>query len=67
MKAVQHKNPDPPNYTTTEAPQSSLPRRIFCAICGFRNTYTYTTCSARYYGIQCLDKHKEISCLKWAL
>lgn len=66
IEADQFNNKDSPNYLTIEAPSSNLPRRIFCAVCGFRSSYTCTTCGARYCCIPCLDIHQATRCLKWA-
>lgn len=67
IEADQFNNKDPPNYISIEAPPSNLPRRIFCAVCGFRSSYTCTTCGARYCCISCLDTHQATRCLKWAV
>lgn len=67
IEADQFNNRDPPNYISIEAPPSELPRRIFCAVCGFRSSYTCTTCGARYCCISCLDTHQATRCLKWAV
>ncbi|XP_050427153.1 zinc finger HIT domain-containing protein 1 [Adelges cooleyi] len=61
----QFNNPDPPNYVSIEAPPSYLPRRIFCAVCGFPSSYTCTTCGAKYCSLSCLGTHQSTRCLKW--
>ena len=58
----------PPNYCTAVAPDPSkynLPRRHFCAVCGFNGKYTCVTCGTRFCSTTCQATHKETRCLKW--
>lgn len=58
----------PPNYHTAVAPDPSkfnLPRRHFCAVCGFSGKYTCVTCGSRFCSINCQATHKETRCMKW--
>lgn len=58
----------PPNYTTATAPDPAkfnLPRRHFCAVCGFNGKYTCVTCGARFCNTNCQATHKDTRCMKW--
>lgn len=56
---------DEPCYSTAQAPESKLPERRFCAVCGFPSNYTCTVCGTRYCCIRCLGIHQDTRCLKW--
>lgn len=57
--------PEAPNYFSAQAPQSNLPPRHFCAVCGSFSNYTCTACGTRYCCIRCLGTHQDTRCLKW--
>lgn len=54
-----------PCYSSVAAPESKLPERHFCAVCGFPSNYTCTVCGTRYCCIRCLGIHQDTRCLKW--
>lgn len=54
-----------PCYSSAEAPESNIPERHFCSVCGFPSSYTCTVCGTRYCCIRCLGVHKDTRCLKW--
>lgn len=54
-----------PCYSTVQAPESHMPQRHFCAVCGFPSNYTCTVCGTRYCCIRCLSIHQDTRCLKW--
>lgn len=54
-----------PCYSTAQAPESQMPERHFCAVCGFPSNYTCTVCGTRYCSIRCLGVHQDTRCLKW--
>ncbi|XP_031628000.1 zinc finger HIT domain-containing protein 1 [Contarinia nasturtii] len=54
-----------PCYSSAQAPESILPERHFCAVCGFPSNYTCTVCGTRYCCIRCLGIHQDTRCLKW--
>lgn len=54
-----------PCYSSVVAPESKLPERHFCAVCGFPSNYTCTVCGTRYCCIRCLGIHQDTRCLKW--
>lgn len=54
-----------PCYSSAQAPESKLPERHFCAVCGFPSNYTCTVCGTRYCSIRCLGIHQDTRCLKW--
>lgn len=56
-----------PGYLTAQVPESRLPPRKLCAVCGFPSTYTCVTCGARYCCLKCLEVHQETRCLKWTV
>ncbi|CAD6216466.1 GSCOCG00004629001-RA-CDS [Cotesia congregata] len=58
-------NPNPPNYSSAQAPPSKFPERHFCAVCGFPSNYTCIPCGARYCSVKCLGTHLDTRCLKW--
>ncbi|CAG7717208.1 unnamed protein product [Allacma fusca] len=60
-----HLNPSGPNYTTAEAPPSVIPKRNFCAVCGFPAPYTCVQCKAKFCQTKCLTTHRDTRCLKW--
>lgn len=57
--------PDDECYCGAQAPESKLPNRHFCAVCGYFSPYTCTACGTRYCSIQCHRVHQETRCLKW--
>lgn len=57
--------PDPPNYSSAQAPEPILPDRHFCAVCGYFSQYTCTSCGTRYCSVKCLGTHLDTRCLKW--
>lgn len=52
-------------YSSAQAPDSKIPERHFCAVCGFPSNYTCTVCGTRYCCIRCLGIHQDTRCLKW--
>ena len=58
-------NPNPPNYSSAQAPPSKFPERHFCAVCGFPSNYTCIACGARYCCTKCLGTHQDTRCLKY--
>lgn len=59
---------EPPNYSSAVAPDPSkynLPKRHFCAVCGFDGKYTCVTCGARFCSTNCQSTHKDTRCMKW--
>lgn len=54
-----------PCYSSAQAPESQMPERHFCAVCGFPSNYTCTVCGTRYCSIRCLGIHQDTRCLKW--
>ena len=50
-----------------QVPESRLPPRKLCAVCGFPSSYTCVTCGARYCSLKCLEVHQETRCLKWTV
>lgn len=57
-----------PNYSTAAAPHPvkyNLPKRHFCAVCGYEGKYTCVTCGARFCGTNCQSTHKDTRCMKW--
>ncbi|KAG8034426.1 hypothetical protein G9C98_007502 [Cotesia typhae] len=58
-------SPNPPNYSSAQAPPSKFPERHFCAVCGFPSNYTCIPCGARYCSVKCLGTHLDTRCLKW--
>lgn len=61
----RHYRPDPPNYTSAEAPPSPLPPRHFCAVCGYFSNYTCVCCGTKYCSVKCLSIHVDTRCQKW--
>ncbi len=60
-------NPDPPNYISAQASAPTKPQRNFCAVCGFKSSYTCITCGAKYCSLRCQETHMETRCLKWTV
>ncbi|KAI6661398.1 Zinc finger HIT domain-containing protein 1 [Oopsacas minuta] len=58
---------DQPNYFTAKAPKSILPKRKFCAVCGFPSCYNCVVCGGVYCTIECQLTHKETRCNKWVV
>jgi len=56
-----------PGYLAAQVPESRLPPRKLCAVCGFPSSYTCVTCGARYCSLKCLEVHQETRCLKWTV
>lgn len=56
-----------PGYLSAQVPESRLPPRKLCAVCGFPSSYTCVTCGARYCCLKCLEVHQETRCLKWTV
>lgn len=59
-----------PNYTTATAPSPdkyNLPRRHFCAVCGYTGKYTCVTCGSRFCSINCKTTHNETRCQKFTV
>jgi len=54
-------------YVTITAPESKLPSRPLCAVCGFPSPYVCVSCGARYCGVRCLNTHKDTRCLKYTV
>lgn len=52
-------------YLTAQVPESNLPPRKLCAVCGFPSSYTCSTCGTRYCSLRCLETHQDTRCLKW--
>ncbi|CAM9443736.1 unnamed protein product, partial [Choristocarpus tenellus] len=50
-----------------EAPESKLPPRQFCSVCGYLGLYACTRCGSRFCTIRCMDQHKETRCLKFSV
>lgn len=61
----KHNQPDPPNYSSAEAPPSVFPERHFCAVCGYFSNYTCVCCGTRYCSVKCLNVHTDTRCQKW--
>jgi zinc finger HIT domain-containing protein 1 len=55
------------NYAAIEAPQSAIPGRKFCSVCGYWGKYSCTRCGMRYCSIRCNNSHKETRCLKFSV
>jgi len=56
-----------PNYITIGAPESPLPPRHLCAVCGFPAPYACVACGARYCAVRCLSTHQDTRCLKYTV
>lgn len=59
--------PNPPNYSSAQAPSSKFPCRHFCAVCGFFSNYNCISCGAKYCSIKCYGVHCDTRCLKWTV
>lgn len=62
---IAYEELDEPCYSSAQAPESKMPERHFCAVCGFPSNYTCTVCGTRYCCIRCLGIHQDTRCLKW--
>lgn len=62
---INYEETNEPCYSSAAAPESKLPERHFCAVCGFPSNYTCTTCGTRYCSVRCLGVHQDTRCLKW--
>jgi len=54
-----------PGYLAAQVPDSVIPPRKLCAVCGFPSPYTCTVCGTRYCTLKCLETHQDTRCLKW--
>lgn len=52
-------------YLAAQLPDSRLPPRRLCAVCGFPSQYSCSTCGTRYCSLRCLETHEDTRCLKW--
>jgi len=52
-------------YLAAALPDSNLPPRRLCAVCGFPSSYSCSTCGTRYCSLRCLETHQDTRCLKW--
>jgi len=52
-------------YLAAQLPDSKLPPRKLCAVCGFPSGYSCSTCGTRYCSLKCLETHQDTRCLKW--
>jgi len=52
-------------YLAAQVPDSKIPPRKLCAVCGFPSAYTCSTCGTRYCCLRCLETHRDTRCLKW--
>lgn len=52
-------------YLAVQLPESNIPPRRLCAVCGFPSSYCCSTCGARYCSLRCLETHEDTRCLKW--
>jgi len=52
-------------YLAAALPDSKLPPRKLCAVCGFPSLYSCSTCGTRYCSLKCLETHEDTRCLKW--
>jgi len=52
-------------YLSAALPDSLLPPRRLCAVCGFPSMYGCSTCGTRYCSLKCLETHEDTRCLKW--
>jgi len=52
-------------YLSAQVPDSNIPARKLCAVCGFPSLYTCSTCGTRYCCLRCLETHQDTRCLKW--
>jgi len=52
-------------YLAAALPDSRLPPRRLCAVCGFPSSYSCSTCGTRYCSLRCLETHQDTRCLKW--
>lgn len=55
----------PPGYLSAQVPDSALPPRKLCAVCGFPSPYACSVCGTRYCTLRCLETHQDTRCLKW--
>ncbi|KAM3185481.1 hypothetical protein ACTXT7_006288 [Hymenolepis weldensis] len=53
------------SYFTAAVPDTRLPPRKFCSVCGFFGPYVCVSCGSRYCSIKCRDVHNDTRCLKW--
>ncbi|KAL5970241.1 Zinc finger HIT domain-containing protein 1 [Taenia solium] len=51
------------SYFTATVPDSRLPPRKFCSVCGFLGAYVCVVCGSRYCSIKCRDVHNDTRCL----
>jgi hypothetical protein len=51
--------PHVPTYLTATAAPSRLPKRSFCANCGYFAKYTCTRCAQKYCSLTCNQAHVE--------
>ena len=56
-----------PGYLAAQVPESRLPPRKLCAVCGFPGSYTCVTCGTRYCSLKCQETHQDTRCLKWTV
>lgn len=56
---------DMPAFDDIAARPGSIPRRPFCAVCGFRAPYTCVRCAARFCTVRCGNVHEQTQCLKF--
>eukprot|EP00092_Neocalanus_flemingeri_P011179 GFUD01012042.1.p2 GENE.GFUD01012042.1~~GFUD01012042.1.p2 ORF type:complete len:165 (-),score=49.79 GFUD01012042.1:342-836(-) len=52
-------------YLAAQVPDTIIPPRNLCAVCGFPSPYTCSTCGTRYCSLRCLETHQDTRCLKW--
>lgn len=62
---IAYEQTNEPCYSAAQSPESKIPERHFCAVCGFPSNYTCTVCGTRYCCIRCLSTHQDTRCLKW--
>ncbi|CAL8079495.1 unnamed protein product [Calicophoron daubneyi] len=54
-----------PCYFTAGVPDSRLPCRKFCSVCGFKGLYNCVICGIPYCSRKCLEIHNDTRCMKW--
>lgn len=62
----QDKAPFVPTVDSIAFPDSALPKRKFCCVCGMLSSYTCRKCNQRYCSLNCDEAHRETRCLKFA-
>ena len=54
-----------PEFLALSFPDSQLPRRRFCCVCGLSSPYHCPKCNLFFCSLQCDETHQEMKCLKF--